>query len=447
MLISKKIDTPESRALLTPHLLKLAELFKANQYELRVAGGAVRDVLMGIIPHDVDFATTATPEQVKDMLTNAKIRIINANGEKHGTITARIDDIENFEITTLRIDVTTDGRHAEVEYTQDWQLDANRRDLTINALFLDMEGTVYDYFNGIEDIDHRRIRFVGDAVQRIREDYLRILRYFRFFGRFAHDNAVHDEQTLKAIRENVDGLQDIAGERLWIELKRIAEGRNAGPILRVMLEQQIGPYLGIPSDADSNQIEDHWQQCHQAKPHDMTILTKLFRNMEELGKFDQRMKYSNDCRRLSQLIVTYRDSLSVLDSSSIDSLKPYKDLLVDLIINDPTAKDKIVELLKYQHYLIEAEQLSKWILPRFPVTGGSLASKGIKQGPNYKLILNELRENWKKSHFQATESQLVDEVLPNILDNLINTNDTTTTKTKQSANTSCSLPKKRKEKE
>jgi tRNA nucleotidyltransferase (CCA-adding enzyme) len=179
MLVTQKIDTPEYRALLTPPLLKLAKLFKDNQYEIRVAGGAVRDILLGIIPHDVDFATTATPEQVKHMLTKAKIRMINSNGEKHGTITARVDNTENFEVTTLRIDVTTDGRHAIVEYTQNWQLDANRRDLTINALFLDFEGTVYDYFNGIDDLKHRRIRFVGDAVQRICEDYLRILRYFR----------------------------------------------------------------------------------------------------------------------------------------------------------------------------------------------------------------------------------------------------------------------------
>ena len=136
MLIKQRIDTPEYRALLSPHLLKLAELFRANQYELRVAGGAVRDILMGIVPHDVDFATTATPDQMKTMFERAQIRMINSNGEKHGTITARVDNAENFEITTLRIDVVTDGRHAQVEYTQDWELDANRRDLTINALFL-----------------------------------------------------------------------------------------------------------------------------------------------------------------------------------------------------------------------------------------------------------------------------------------------------------------------
>ncbi|CAF3073167.1 unnamed protein product [Rotaria sp. Silwood2] len=425
MLIKQRIDTPEYRALLTPSLLKLAELFKANQYEIRVAGGAVRDILLGIIPHDVDFATTATPEQVKDMLTKANIRMINCNGEKHGTITARVDDMDNFEVTTLRIDVTTDGRHAVVEYTQDWQLDANRRDLTINALFLDLDGTVYDYFNGIEDLKHRRIRFVGDPVQRICEDYLRILRYFRFFGRFAHDNALHDEQSLKAIRENVHGLQNIAGERLWVELKRIAEGRNAGPVLKVMLEQNVGQYLGIPSDVDLNDFDDHYRQCYQAKPLAMTVLTKLFRNTHEIGIFEQRMKYSNDCRRLAQLIINYRDSISILDSSSIDRLKSYKDLLVDLIIQDPTTKEKIVELLKYQHNLTEAQQLSVWTIPRFPVSGGTLASKGIKQGPNYKIILDKLREAWKESHFQATENQLIDESLPHVLKNLVNTNSPT----------------------
>jgi tRNA nucleotidyltransferase (CCA-adding enzyme) len=198
MLTTRQIDTPEYHAIRTPSLLKLAELFKSNQHEIRIAGGAVRDILMGITPHDVDFATTATPDQMKEMFTKARMRMINSNGEKHGTITVRVDDTDNFEITTLRIDLVTDGRHAVVQFTQDWQLDASRRDLTINALFLgsindddffgekniqaiclDLNGIVYDYFNGINDLQDRRIRFVGDPVGRIQEDYLRILRYFR----------------------------------------------------------------------------------------------------------------------------------------------------------------------------------------------------------------------------------------------------------------------------
>jgi hypothetical protein len=130
------------------------------------------------------------------------------------------------------------------------------------------------------------------------------------------------------------------------------------------------------------------------------------------------MKYSNDCRRLSQLILTQRDAITVLDSSAVDRLKPYKDLLIDLMILDPTAKEKVLELLKYQHHLDAVQPLSDWSLPRFPITGGMLASKGIKQGPNYKIILNELREAWKQSHYQATENQLLEDILPTVLENV-----------------------------
>jgi len=157
------------------------------------------------------------------------------------------------------------------------------------------------------------------------------------------------------------------------------------------------------------------------------------------------MKYSNDCRRLSQLLITYRNSISILDSSSIDRLKPYKDLLIDLYLFDPDIKEKILELLKYQYYLNEIQQLIDWIIPIFPISGGMLALKGIKQGPNYKLILNELREEWKKSHFKATENQLLDESLPIILKNL-----TTSTVTQQKTVVNppaFALPKKRKHKE
>lgn len=172
-----KLDRPEFHSVFTPELQTLANLFKKYNYELRIAGGAVRDILMGKQPKDLDFATDATPQQMKEMFTKEEIRMINEKGEKHGTITARINDKENFEITTLRIDVLTNGRHAQVEFTKDWKLDANRRDLTINSMFLDLDGKLYDYFYGYDDLQKKRVVFVGDADTRIREDYLRILRY------------------------------------------------------------------------------------------------------------------------------------------------------------------------------------------------------------------------------------------------------------------------------
>ena len=171
-----KLDSPEFRSVFTPELEKLASLFKKYNYELRIAGGAVRDILMGKQPKDLDFATDATPQQMKDMFTSEEVRMINEKGEKHGTITARINNMENFEVTTLRIDVLTNGRHAQVEFTKDWKLDANRRDLTINSMFLDLDGRVYDYFYGYDDLKGKKVVFVGKASIRIQEDYLRILR-------------------------------------------------------------------------------------------------------------------------------------------------------------------------------------------------------------------------------------------------------------------------------
>lgn len=206
-----------------------------------------RDLLLHRTPTDLDFATVATPSQVKAMFTAADIRMINMNGEKHGTITPRIDD-HQFEVTTLRIDVSTNGRHAEVQYTTDWQVDASRRDLTINSMFVDFEGNVYDYFYGYDDLMNRRVAFVGSPEKRIQEDYLRILRYFRFYGRTADEPDRHDKRTLDAIAANVDGLQKISGERIWGEVKKILQGRFAKELIVEMIGCGAAKYMGKPQN-------------------------------------------------------------------------------------------------------------------------------------------------------------------------------------------------------
>ena len=170
-----QFSSEEFRKLLCPTVLKLKDVFQQNNYELRLCGGVVRDLLQGKEPKDIDFATTALPEEMLTLCSQNNWRTINVNGLSHGTVTIRLDDI-NFEITTLRIDKVTDGRRASVEFTTDWKLDAERRDLTFNSLFLGLDGTLYDYFNGERDLRARRVQFVGDAKKRIQEDYLRILR-------------------------------------------------------------------------------------------------------------------------------------------------------------------------------------------------------------------------------------------------------------------------------
>ena len=134
----------------------------------------------------LSLATTATPDEMIKMFETHNIRMINSNGIAHGTVTAHINE-ENYEITTLRIDKVTDGRHAEVEFTTDWRIDANRRDLTVNSMFLTFEGDIIDFFNGQDDLFNRQVRFVGNPIERIQEDYLRILRYFRFYSRIRID--------------------------------------------------------------------------------------------------------------------------------------------------------------------------------------------------------------------------------------------------------------------
>lgn len=239
-----KLDNELFKSIFTTELHDLLEIFKKYNYEIRIAGGAVRDLLMNKKPTDLDFATTATPSQMKSMFEAENIRLINMNGEKHGTITPRVNNQENFECTTLRIDVVTDGRHAEVEFTKDWLLDANRRDLTINAMFLGFDGSVYDYFYGREDLKARRVSFVGNADARIKEDYLRILRYFRFYGKIAASPDKHEAETLKIITANAKGLQRISGERIWVELKKILQGNFAGDLMMNIVDCGLSQFIG-----------------------------------------------------------------------------------------------------------------------------------------------------------------------------------------------------------
>ncbi|CAK5026489.1 unnamed protein product [Meloidogyne enterolobii] len=312
--LKMQLDSPEFHALFTPELKKLSSIFTSNGFELRMAGGAVRDLLMGVRPSDVDFATDATPLQMKEIFTQEQIRMLNKNGEEHGTITCRIDDKENFEITTLRIDVVCDGRRAAVKFTKDWEEDAFRRDLTINSLFLDLDGFVHDYTGGIEDIKNRRISFVGDPVIRLQEDFLRILRYFRFFGRFAPVGATHEPKNIEAIIKCKDGLKNISGERLWMEFNKILIGRMASSVIKEMLLTcKLGPFLCLPENVGFDEFE-RVAKVNSPKGEDgplaaapSTLLSALFNKIEDVERFQSRCKCSNAEKWLCELIVQKRE--------------------------------------------------------------------------------------------------------------------------------------------
>lgn len=234
------------RELLTKELLTVVQAFIQRRHEMRIVGGAVRDILLSRhLPKDIDLATTATPDEMVRVFEGNGIRYIET-GLDHGTLTAHLNG-HNFEITTLRIDTEHDGRRAVVEFTNDWRLDAERRDLTINAMSIDFDGNLYDYFGGVDDLKAKHVRFVGDPEKRIKEDYLRILRYFRFYGRISETANDHVESTLQVIKECSVGLRNVAVERVWTELSRILTAHFAPSLLKLMYELGIAENIGEES--------------------------------------------------------------------------------------------------------------------------------------------------------------------------------------------------------
>ncbi|XP_051987060.1 CCA tRNA nucleotidyltransferase 1, mitochondrial-like [Xyrauchen texanus] len=402
-LFTMQLKTKEFKSLFTDGLVGLAEIFEKNQFELRIAGGAVRDLLSGKQPEDVDFATTATPEEMKNMFQAAGVRMINNKGEKHGTITTRLHN-ENFEVTTLRVDVQTDGRHAEVEFTTDWQKDAERRDLTINSMFLGLDGTLYDYFQGYEDLKSRKVRFVGSASLRIQEDFLRILRYFRFYGRVSTEPEQHEPETLDAIRENAKGLAGISGERIWVELKKMLVGNHAGHLLELIYELGLAQYIGLPAEGNVGEMKQICQRAQDSSPKPMTILAALFRSQDEVERLDLRLKLSREEKNLGLFLVKYRRDL-VKGRDEHDSIKLYTDFIIDS--REPDTQSKILELLKYQGEKELLDELRKWSIPRFPVSGHDLRKLGVTSGKEIGTILQELRDIWKKSRYQMSKEELL----------------------------------------
>ncbi|XP_071569957.1 CCA tRNA nucleotidyltransferase 1, mitochondrial isoform X1 [Temnothorax nylanderi] len=409
-----KLDSPEFRSVFTSELQSLAGLFKKHNYELRIAGGAVRDILMGKQPKDLDFATDATPQQMKEMFTREEVRMINEKGEKHGTITARINDKENFEITTLRIDILTDGRHAQVEFTKDWKLDANRRDLTINSMFLDLDGRVYDYFYGYDDLKNKRVVFVGDASIRIREDYLRILRYFRFYGRIMDIPDQHDEATIEALKENIDGLQQISGERIWSEWNKILTGNFALELTLKLLECGSGRHIGLPEQPDVENFRNVYQraQSNNVTLKPISLIVSMLKDEYEVIKLHERLKLSNSDRDLALFLVQHKEH-----KPCEKSLKPYQQLvLLQQTKRYDVLQDYVKELLRYRGAMQLLNEFEQWAIPKFPISGNML----MEHVPMKKIIgsvLIELKRIWIDADFKLTGEQLMEHV-PSIVSEL-----------------------------
>ncbi|XP_066597739.1 CCA tRNA nucleotidyltransferase 1, mitochondrial-like [Prorops nasuta] len=405
-----KLDKSKFEYVLKPELVKLAEIFTKNNFELRIAGGAVRDLLLGYKPQDVDFATDATPDEMKKMFTDESIRMINKRGEKHGTITARIDDKENYEITTLRIDIATDGRRAEVQFTKNWKMDANRRDLTINSMFLDLEGNVYDYFYGHDDLQERRVLFVGNAADRIVEDYLRIFRYFRFYGRIANQPDNHNKETIDAIKENVSGLKQISGERIWSEWEKILKGNYGCELTLKLIECGIAPYCGLPENPNTEEFQKIYHECSSRniplKP--MTLVSLLLETVTDVANLHARLKLSAHDRDLAFFLVRERENKGIEKD-----LKYYQKIVIFKKGKLPDPKGYTTELIKCDYNFDVLKEFINWNLPAFPINGYIL-KEYVSDQKLIGLVIYELQKIWIDSDYTLKKDELLD-VVPKIV--------------------------------
>ncbi|KAK3931401.1 CCA tRNA nucleotidyltransferase 1, mitochondrial [Frankliniella fusca] len=418
--IIMKLDSKEFKGIFTPELEILTNIFSKHNFEIRIAGGAVRDLLMGKQPKDLDFATVATPEEMKEMFDQEGIRMINPKGEAHGTITARINDRQNFEasllydnflsqITTLRIDIETDGRHAKVQFTKDWLLDANRRDLTINSMFLGFDGTVYDYFHGYEDLQKRKVLFVGNAEDRIREDYLRILRYFRFFGRISNDPNNYDSRTIEVIKANACGLERIAGERIWSELRLILSGNHGPLIFDKMLSIGLSPYLGLPQEPNRKELLLLIERTNGIALNPVTYLAACINDLKEALTLNARLKMSTFERELAYFIVEHR-----AEKSDFKPLLHFQKLMLNTKFKVSDVKLWCVEVLLYNGQKELAEEIKEWEMPRLPVTGRDLKFH-VPNARQMAAVVTGLKNYWADNDYKPNAEELL-ALVPKILE-------------------------------
>jgi poly(A) polymerase/tRNA nucleotidyltransferase (CCA-adding enzyme) len=345
--------------------------------EARMVGGAVRDGLLGRPMADIDLATPLRPDRVMASLRDAGIRAV-PTGIAHGTVTAVIAG-QNFEITTLRRDVATDGRHAQVEFTDNWRLDAARRDFTINAMSQSRDGTLFDYFGGQDDLAAGRVRFVGDAAARIGEDYLRILRFFRFFARYGL--GAPDDAAVAAIVALREGIGRLSAERVWSELKAIL--RADDPRAAVGLMDHTGVLGLVMPGADLDALSALVARGAPADP--LLRVAALLR--EDVPEFAARLRLSGaEQERLAALRVP-----SALAPAADDN-----DLRRALAGEDG-------EMLMARSWLAQDDmpgwdglraRIGAMARPVFPLQGRDVVALGVAPGEAVGTVLLEVRRWW-----------------------------------------------------
>lgn len=389
-------------AIINADLIKLREHFNARGFDIRIVGGAVRDFISGTIPHDIDLCTDATPDEQLAIYTEFGIHNI-PTGVQHGTYTAVING-EGYEITTLRTESEHDGRHATMAYTRDWTEDASRRDLTINAMALTFEGELIDPFGGEADLKANVVRFVGNAQERMEEDYLRILRYFRFVGRYSTAETAAKHSPADALYTAVHGLKGISAERIWSEMKKILAHPSASWVIPMMTYHSVLDIIEFPT-----RVEKHWEapnfnQLKEAGCVDPVLLVASLMHVRDRAAVDRistRCKMSTDERQI------------LIDISRWDHAPTDDELRKELIHNRHAAAQASMNISasKVLEFFTEGKTVGhfdNFVKPEFPVTGDDLKAMGIQPGAQMGATLKRLKEVWMINDCEPTREGLLE---------------------------------------
>lgn len=374
---------------------RLLRALGGGKGETRFVGGCVRDTLLGLEVSDVDLATRLPPQTVIERLEAAGIKAV-PTGLAHGTVTAIINGAP-VEVTTLRRDVATDGRRATIAYTEDWREDAARRDFTINALMADpASGEIHDYFGGIDDLDARRVRFIGDPFVRIAEDHLRILRFFRFHARFGTGSP--DREALRACAERANDLMALSRERIADELLKILAIDDPTPTVRLMIRHGIfQPVLPEIESADRLRALPGREKAAGVLPDGLRRFGAVLPARTEVAaEVGARLRLSNAAK--TRLICI----------ASREARSPDDPRLLAYYVGTACAIDRLLleTELKSAQAAKRIAVIRDWQKPRLPVGGGELIALGLEPGPQVAATMQAIEREWTRSGFSADKAEV-----------------------------------------
>ena len=389
---------------------KVSELFNVisnynDQGEIRYVGGCVRKILNNEKFDDIDLATNLKPEEVKECLKNNNIDFFET-GIEHGTITARIEE-RNFEITSLRKDVSTDGRRAVVEFTNQWMEDSLRRDFTINSIYADKEGNLFDPNDGVKDLENGKIQFIGDPEKRVKEDYLRILRYVRFFLNYSRQE--HNLNVIKIIKQNINGIVKLSKERLIDELKKLVISNRFFEISEdKVCEEIISLIFPQLKNIDIlKKLKKNYKNEILKKDFIFFLSLLIIDETDNSEFFLYKYNMSNEAKKRINFLKVIYDKSNDKDTFSKNNLQKIfyfqgKSYLLDVIdfqlFKSNKKNNKLVELKKY------FEKLEK---PNFPIKAKIVMEKyNLKEGKELGQKLKYLENLWVENSFNISEKEV-----------------------------------------